>query len=119
MERRERARLTRVRKHLGLFIGYFVILLFAGAPILSVVAAGTIASWNGCTLHEGFSNPCMVGGEDIGSTLYAMGVMGWFMIATIPLGFMALLVWTLVWFLWVRLRSKPAAPLPDGPGMPG
>ncbi|MGH9201104.1 MAG: hypothetical protein ACRD2A_07700, partial [Vicinamibacterales bacterium] len=54
-----------VRKIRGLLIGYAVIALFTGWPILSVVIAGTIASWNGCTLHEGFVNPCVVNGRDI------------------------------------------------------
>jgi hypothetical protein len=86
----------------ALFIGYFVVALFTGWPILSVIVAGTIASWNGCTLHEGFSNPCVVGGKDIGRTLYAMGVMGWFMIATIPLGACAGLLWTVTWIVLKR-----------------
>ena len=88
----------------GLFIGYAVIALFAGWPILSVAAAGTIASWNGCTLHEGFKNPCIVNGRDIGGTLYSMGVMGWLMIATVPLGGIAFVLWTLVWVLFLRRR---------------
>ncbi len=85
-------------------IGYFVILLFAGWPLISLAIAGTIASWNGCELHEGFSNPCIVNGSDLGPTLYSMGVMGWFLIATIPLGAAAALAWTLIWFIWRRLR---------------
>src|SRR5262245_3999606 len=88
-----------------LFVGYAVVFLFSCWPILSVIAAGTIASWNGCTLHEGFKNPCVVGGNDIGATLYAMGVMGWFMIATIPLGAIAGLLWTIIWIVLAR-RSK-------------
>jgi hypothetical protein len=100
-----------VRKLRGLLIGYAVIGLLAGWPILSVVIAGSIASWNGCTLHEGFQNPCVVNGKDIGGTLYAMGVMGWFMIATIPLGAIALLVWTIGWVVWRARKAKlPPAP---------
>ena len=90
----------------SLFIGYAVVFLLTGWPILSVIVAGTIASWNGCTLHEGFKNPCMVGGNDIGGTLYAMGVMGWFMIATIPLGAMAGLLWTIVWIVLKRRATN-------------
>ena len=95
-----------VRKIRGLLIGYAVIALAAGWPIASVAIAGTIAAWNGCTLHEGFVNPCVVGGRDIGETLYAMGVMGWFMIATIPLGFIAFVVWTIGWLLWAKRRQR-------------
>ncbi|MGE0704875.1 MAG: hypothetical protein AB7F99_17575 [Vicinamibacterales bacterium] len=97
-----------MRRVRALVIGYLVILLLAGWPILSVAIAGTIASWNGCELHEGFSNPCIVNGSDLGPTLYSMGVMGWFMIATIPLGAAAAIAWTLIWFVWRRLGShKP------------
>lgn len=91
-----------------LIVGYIVIALFAGWPIASVAIAGMIASWNGCTLHEGFPNPCVVNGKDMGDTLYAMGVMGWFMLATIPVGFVAFVIWTIVW-VWVRQRKLRAA----------
>lgn len=95
----------------GLLIGYAVIALFTGWPILSVAIAGTIASWNGCTLHEGFTNPCIVGGRDIGGTLYSMGVMGWFMLATIPIGAILFVVWTVGWIVWfIRRRRRAAQP---------
>ena len=96
-----------MRQLRGLFIGYFVIALAAGWPLMSVVIAGTVASWNGCTLHEGFVNPCVVNGRDVGETLYAMGVMGWFMLATLPFGAIAFVVWTLVW-LWLHRRRTKA-----------
>ena len=92
----------------ALFIGYFLVALFAGWPIVSVIVAGSIASWNGCTLHEGFANPCVVGGKDLGGTLYAMGVMGWFMIATIPLGAISGLLWTITWIILKRRRMARA-----------
>ena len=97
--------MSRVRT---LIIGYIVIALVAGWPIASVAIAGTIASWNGCTLHEGFPNTCVVNGNDMGDTLYAMGVMGWFMLATIPVGLVAFVIWTIVWVL-VRQRKLRAA----------
>jgi hypothetical protein len=96
-----------VRSIRGLILGYVVVALFAGWPILSIAIAGTIASWNGCALHEGFKNPCIVGGSDIGGTLYAMGVMGWFMIATLPLGLAAAVLWTVIWLV-LRRRRQPA-----------
>ena len=98
-----------MRKIRGLLIGYAVIALFTGWPILSVVIAGTIASWNGCTLHEGFVNPCVVNGRDIGGTLYSMGVMGWFMLATIPIGAILFLGWNVGWMIWFIRRQRAAA----------
>ena len=73
-----------------------IILLVALAPVISVIVAGSIADANGCALDEGSVHPCVVNGVDIGATLYALGVMGWFMLASIPLGAGALLLWAVV-----------------------
>lgn len=53
------------------------------APLASVVLAGLIAQWGGCALHEGFAQPCMVFGADIGGLLYTMAVMGWLMLISL------------------------------------
>ena len=88
-----------------------LIVLVALLPLISVIVAGAIADANGCVLHEGYANPCVVGGSDLGETLYAMGVMGWFMLATLPLGGIAILVWLGALFvhrlLWRRRWAKP------------
>lgn len=90
------------------------ILLFATAPVISVAIAGMIAEANGCRLHEGFANPCVIGGVDWGGTLYALGVMGWFMLATIPIGAIALAAWVVaaVVLLIVGHRRRRAASPP-------
>ena len=98
-----------MRKIRGLLIGYAIIAVATGWPIASVAAAALVASWNGCVLNEGNVNPCVVGGKDIGETLYAMGVMGWFMLATIPLGVIAFVIWTVGWLIWYTRRQKAAA----------
>ena len=71
-----------------LFHGFviFQILLIAALPLIGVAIAGEIAAANGCQLDEGSAHPCIVNGRDIGGTLYSLGVLGWLMIATIPLG---------------------------------
>ena len=56
------------------------------SPIIPVAIASTIANHNGCRLHEGFSNPCIVFSIDIGGLLYFMGNLGWLGVVTIPLG---------------------------------
>lgn len=53
------------------------------APLVSVVLAGLIADLNGCGLHEGFAQPCIVAGVDIGGLLYTMAVMGWLMLVSL------------------------------------
>jgi hypothetical protein len=70
----------------------FIILFIAFLPLISVAIAGSIANANGCQLDEGSVHPCIVNGTDMGETLYSMGVMGWFMLATIPLGLGAVVV---------------------------
>lgn len=70
-----------------------VILAIGAAPILSVIVASLIAQANDCVLHEGFANPCMIGGEDWGETLAGMFVAGWFSLLTIPVAGIALAVW--------------------------
>jgi hypothetical protein len=91
-------------------VALLLILAVALAPVASVAIAGWIAEANGCRLDEGSIHPCLVNGEDWGPTLYSMGVMGWFMLATIPLGGLALLLLALVFVvhLIVHTRRRPA-----------
>ena len=85
-----------------------VMLFLALAPVISVFAAFWVAEAHHCVLHEGFTNPCIVNGADVGDTLYFMLVMGWFAIASLPLGAMALaallVVFLLHLLLWHRRR---------------
>jgi hypothetical protein len=93
-------------------LAFLIIVVIALLPLIGVVVAGAIAESHGCTLHEGFSNPCMVGGVDQGSTLYSFFVLGWLMLATIPIGAGALCVWLLALVvhrvLWGR-RKEPTS----------
>ncbi len=74
----------------------FTILCIAFSPLISVAIAGGIASANGCQLDEGSVHPCVVNGKDMGETLYTMGVMGWLMLATIPIGLIIVTLYILV-----------------------
>jgi hypothetical protein len=89
-----------------------VILIVMLAPMASVMIAGSIAGSHGCVLHEGFVNPCIVDGKDIGETLYAMGMMGWLMIATIPAGLVALLIWLVVAIVMLATGRRKTTPPP-------
>ncbi|KKC40718.1 hypothetical protein WH87_02970 [Devosia epidermidihirudinis] len=77
------------------WIALLVIALLALWPLLSVLLTYTIADYAGCSVNEGMPQPCMIGDTNWGGTLYTMGVMGWLMIGTIPLGFCAVLIWAL------------------------
>lgn len=60
------------------------LILFGVAPLVSVIVASELAAAHGCTLHEGFVNPCVIGGQDRGEVLYQMAVAGWLMMLTLP-----------------------------------
>jgi hypothetical protein len=96
------------RYHLWFLLGALLIVLVAAAPLLIALGAGTYAASHGCVLHEGFVNPCIVGGRDVGKALYTLGVLGWFGIATIPLGVIALLTLIVVWIAVAVVRQVRA-----------
>lgn len=73
-----------------------LIVVFALLPVASTATAGWIAEANGCALDEGSIHPCIINGVDWGRDLYTFGVLGWLMLATLPLGGAALLVWLVV-----------------------
>lgn len=76
-----------------------IIALLSLSPLLLALLAGAFAQANGCTLHEGDVNPCVVGGRDYGETLYTMFVLGWFTLLTLPGGVLVAGVYLLVvWF---------------------
>ena len=65
-------------------IWLLILMIFIGiAPLASVFLAGLIADLNGCSLHEGFVQPCIVLGADIGGLLYNMIALGWLMLISL------------------------------------
>lgn len=87
-------------------VALLVILALALWPVASVALAGWIAETNACRLDEGSIHPCLINGEDWGPTLYSMFVMGWFMLATIPLGGIGLLILALVFIIHLVAHSR-------------
>lgn len=77
------------------------------APVASLTLAAVIANRYGCRLHEGFPEPCLIGGTDWGGTLYQMGVAGWLMLLTLPLLALGLVlgIAALIWTLVARARA--------------
>jgi hypothetical protein len=99
------------------------ILLWTTWPVILVAIAGAIASANGCELNETVINSCIVNGREMGNTLYSMGVMGWFMLVTIPTGLLALLLFLLFLLIeWIvgrtRTKSRQAGQPAAQPGVP-
>jgi nitrate reductase NapE component len=75
------------------WITLVVILIVALWPVASVYLAYLVADANHCRVDEGSVHPCVINGQDWGEALYTLGVMGWFMLATIPLGVFGFLAW--------------------------
>lgn len=89
--------------------------LFAFSPILVTALASLIANAAGCELNEGQAHACIIAGRDYGDLLYRMGLFGWVMIFTIPVGEIALAIWGIallarfLWKVWARRRSRMQA----------
>jgi hypothetical protein len=93
----------------SLLIGYAVIAMLTGWPVVLATVAGVTASLYGCTLNEAGVHPCVVAGRDVGPTLYSMGMTAWFLIALIPLGAIAATGWTTGWLIMSAIRKRRAA----------
>src|SRR5689334_12334536 len=93
---------------------------FACAPIASVILCATIANAYGCKVDEGSVHPCIINGHDYGELLYSLGVMGWFMLVTIPGGLVAFVSWLIFLILhraaWQkRVAAGGPPPVPSQP----
>lgn len=77
-------------------IALWVIVILMVIPFLSPIIASSLAEAHGCRLHEGFPTPCIILGMDWGDTLYAMGVLGWLMLASLPFGVVAIALWFVI-----------------------
>lgn len=92
-----------------------LIILFMISPIIPVTIAENLAEANGCAMSEASVTPCIVDGKDIGTDIYNMGMMGWFFLATAPLGLGLLLIMFIAMvvhrILWGR-HNQPAAVQP-------
>jgi hypothetical protein len=86
-----------------------LIALFALAPIGSVVACSIMASHYGCHVDEGSVHPCMANGKDIGPLLYQLGVLGWLMFVTLPIGALAFCIWLVILLVHHSSWRKRAA----------
>src|SRR6266478_866651 len=71
-------------------IALVLIAAFAFAPVGSVMLCAWIANAYGCKVDEGSVHPCIINGHDYGELLYDLGVMGWFMLVTIPAAYLHL-----------------------------
>jgi hypothetical protein len=96
-----------------------LIVVFAFAPVGSVMACAWIANTHGCKVDEGSVHPCVIGGKDYGHLLYSLGVLGWLMLVTLPAGLFAFVFWLIVLILhratWQRRFVADLPPIPRPP----
>jgi hypothetical protein len=71
-------------------------LLVCMLPLGSVLLTSVLANSLGCRVDEGSVHPCYLFGISIGDALYAMGVMGWLMLVTLPLAAILVLAWIVI-----------------------
>lgn len=90
------------------FAIFMLIVLYTIGPILCVLLCTLIANTLGCQVDEGNVHPCNCLGVDIGGPLYALGMMGWFALITLPTGVLALIVYFAV-LLVLKLTKKSDA----------
>jgi hypothetical protein len=89
---------------------FFLVLIACLSPVIAVAIAGSIANRHGCTLNEGAIHPCVIDGVDYGRDLYTLAMMGWLMIATLPVAAGTIVLWVVIeavrW--WRRARAGRA-----------
>jgi hypothetical protein len=95
---------------------------FAFAPVGSVMLCAWIANAHGCKVDEGSVHPCIINGHDYGELLYNLGVMGWFMLVTLPGGLLAFVCWLILlilhrgaWRKRLPAGGPPPIPRPSSP----
>lgn len=88
--------------------GYLCLIAWTFLPMVPPLVAGAVAAIFGASLDEGAVHPCVVLGCDIGGLLYAMGVMGWFVLLTFPTGVLGAVAFTIV--VLVRRARKRRCP---------
>ncbi|RMF24612.1 MAG: hypothetical protein D6756_06700 [Cyanobacteria bacterium J083] len=83
---------------------HFFSLALGLAPVISVLLASAVVEIGDCRLHERGVNSYQIWGFELGEILYAMFVVGWFALLSLPLGLLGLIV-GLIW-LGVKLLKN-------------
>ena len=74
---------------------YLLLALFTAAPLISAFTAEYVAKAYGSKVDEAGSHPCYIHGVDVREVLSIMFTAGWFAMLTIPIGCIAILVYTI------------------------
>lgn len=82
-----------------------IIIIVGAGPFLLALNAGLVAQVDGCTLHKGFVNLCVIWGADRGEMLYTMGMMVWYSFYIFPLASLAFMAWLVVLIIHLMRRA--------------
>ena len=88
---------------------YGAIGLFTAAPLVPTILAFVVAAFADCNLNINKSQPCMAWGRNIGGVLEMGLFSGFLLIFTLPVGGIALVIYTLL----LAKRARDAAHLPS------
>ena len=99
----------RRRLRLALILLLSLVTLVAWAPLALALGGIATASLLGCGLNEAQASPCLLAGQDIGGTLYVLGMMMWIAIFAMPLMAVTLGGWLVVWVTRARRASSPVS----------
>lgn len=81
-------------------------LLACLSPLLSMALAEILGQIHGCKVDFVSTQPCMDGNEDISGTLRTLGMMGYFLMATLPVAAGVVATWIIVELVaWARRRT--------------
>jgi hypothetical protein len=88
-------------------IAMLAVLVVCLLPFLSLFVSLAVAGFGQCQLDEGSVHPCLIGGVDLGPTLYVMSVSAWFGLMTLPLLLAAAVLWAAAELVhWRRGRVR-------------
>ncbi|HVX82443.1 MAG TPA: hypothetical protein VHB23_13805 [Devosiaceae bacterium] len=88
-------------------LGFVLIGALAVAPVAIAVMSSQFAAAQGCQVDEGNVHPCLINGGDYGELFYTLGVSGWFILLTAPLGLAgeAVLLIAMIVHFFIRRRT--------------
>ena len=99
-------------KKISLWLAILSVIV-AVLPIVSMITAGVIANAFGCALDESGTSSCPTPVGDIGELLSMMGLFGWLVFFSVPIGVLGLLIALIVFVVALLLgrRKAPETPL--------
>ena len=76
--------------------------VFAVLPIINILLTALIATVFDCEVNESGAQLCITPFGEIGNLLYLLGVSGWFIFFTLPLGLIGVVVGFVLFLLGKR-----------------